>query len=54
MTTAASKVFCVVLGEWRAGAVYDHALVSGVIDLAFALAFAVFLWTYEYPIRPVR
>jgi hypothetical protein len=44
------SVFAVVIWQWRAGAVYGPAVLSGVIDLGFALLFAVFLWTHKYPI----
>jgi hypothetical protein len=43
------SVFAVLLWHWKAGAVYAPALLSGLIDLAFALAFALFLWTRTYP-----
>src|SRR5262245_43501963 len=46
------SVFAVVLCQWLAGAVYALGLVSGVIDLVFAVAFAVFLWTHDYPADP--
>jgi len=47
-------VFGVALCQWIAGAVYAPGLLSGVIDLAFALAFAVFLWTHDYPAEKPR
>jgi hypothetical protein len=43
------SVFDVTIWQWNAGAVYTPALVSGLIDLAFALAFTLFLWTHTYP-----
>jgi len=46
------SVFGVVVWQGLAGAVYAPALWSGVIDLGFALAFAGFLWTHDYPARP--
>ena len=42
------SVFAVVTVQWRAGTVYNPALISGTIDLAFAIAFAVFLWMHVY------
>jgi len=43
------SVFVVLFWQWKAGAVYLPGLVSGLIDLVFALAFALFLWTHTYP-----
>ena len=43
------SVFAVLAWQWNAGAVYAPALLSGLIDLAFALAFVLFLWTRTYP-----
>ena len=45
------SVFATVICQWRSGAVYGPAVLSGVIDLAFALGFAVFLWTRRYPVE---
>jgi hypothetical protein len=42
------SVFGVVILQWQAAAVYNPALLSAIIDLLFAVAFAVFLWTYPY------
>jgi hypothetical protein len=44
------SVFVVSLCQWLAGAVYSLGLVAGIIDLVFALAFTVFLWTHDYPL----
>jgi hypothetical protein len=41
-------LFTVVAWQWMKGNVYAMALPSGVIDLAFAVAFARFLWCYAY------
>ena len=43
------SVFVVLFWQWQAGAVYAPALLSALIDLVFALAFALFLWTRTYP-----
>jgi hypothetical protein len=43
------SVFAVLFWHWKAGVVYAPAMLSAVIDLAFALAFALFLWTHTYP-----
>ena len=43
------SVFVVLFWQWKSGAVYLPGLVSGLIDLVFALAFALFLWTHTYP-----
>src|SRR4051812_34197361 len=46
-------VFAVVVLHWAAGNAYAPALVSGAVDLAFAIAFVLFLWTHDYPfVRP--
>jgi hypothetical protein len=44
-----SSVSAVVFWQWKAGVVYTPALLSGLIDFVFALAFAAFLWTHIYP-----
>ena len=46
-------LFCVVVWQWMNGNVYPIALVSALIDLAFAAAFVRFLWRYDYN-RAVR
>lgn len=43
------SVFAVLFWQWRAGAVYAPGLLSALIDLVFAIAFALFLWTHAYP-----
>ena len=48
------SVFCVVIVQWHSGVVYAWSLPSGIIDFAFAVAFALFLWTYDYPVRAAR
>lgn len=40
-------LFVVVAWQWMKGNVYAIALPSGVIDLAFAVAFARFLWRFD-------
>jgi len=42
------SVFGIAIWQWRNGAVFGPAVLSGVIDLVFALGFAVFLWTCKY------
>ena len=41
-------VFGVLTLYWLKGSVYAAGLIPAFIDLAFALAFAVFLWTHPY------
>ncbi|HTO85722.1 MAG TPA: hypothetical protein VMQ73_26115 [Methylomirabilota bacterium] len=45
-----AAVFGVSAWYWLKGLVYAVGLVFGVIDLTFAIAFAIFLWTYAYRI----
>ena len=49
-----TAVFGVLGWYWVKGLVYAVGLLFGVIDLAFAVAFAVFWWTYAYrtPLPP--
>ena len=43
-----AAVFGVLTWYWAKGLVYATGLIFGCIDLAFAIAFAIFLWTYAY------
>jgi hypothetical protein len=45
------SVFGVVVCQWSAGNVYGPALISGLVDLAFASAFVIFLYSHHYPVR---
>jgi hypothetical protein len=47
-----AAVFGVLAWYWLKGLVFTIGLVFGFIDLAFALAFIVFLWTYAYRTSP--
>ena len=42
------SVFGVLTTHWFMGTVYTVGLMAGVVDLIFAIAFIVFLWTYAY------
>jgi hypothetical protein len=48
------SVFSVVIAQWVIGNAYAPALVSGAIDFVFAIAFAIFLWTHNYPFARFR
>jgi nitrate/nitrite transporter NarK len=41
-------VFGVLASYWLKGSVYATGLIFGCVDLAFAVAFVIFLWTYAY------
>jgi hypothetical protein len=48
-------LFAVVTWQWMRGNVYALALPSGFVDLAFAIAFARFLWCFDYaPVTATR
>jgi hypothetical protein len=47
-------LFAIVTLQWFAGNVYPVALISGMIDLAFAVAFAWFLWHHDYVVARSR
>jgi hypothetical protein len=47
-----AAVFGVLAWHWLKGLVFAIGLVFGFIDLAFAIAFMIFLWTYAYRTSP--
>src|SRR5262249_22586685 len=49
-----TAVFGVLGWYWTKSLVHSSGLVFGVIDLAFAIAFAIFLWTYAYRTSPLK